>query len=104
MAIMQIKLLSHLKRILSRQSIASIGLYGSMLIYVLLWVFPDYQANFLVAGLVLKAITIPYFLRIGELPVAQEAAFLMVGDVVGITLNLGGAQAAARQCSLIFGF
>lgn len=99
----QSKLLKPLKRILSRQSVASIGLYGSMSIYVLLWVFPGYQANFLIVGFVLKAITIPYFVRIGELPVAQEAAFLMVGDVVGISLNLGAAQLAAQQCRLLFG-
>lgn len=91
------------KRVFARQSVASLGLYGCMLIYVLLWVFPDYQANFLVAGFLLKAVTIPYFLRIGEFPVAQEAAFLMIGDVVGIVLNFGGAQAAAQQCRLLFG-
>lgn len=100
---MRTKLRAILQRTLARQSAAAVGLYGCMLIYVLLWIFPDYQAKFLIVGFVLKAVTIPYFLRIGEWPVAQEAAFLMVGDVLGITLNLGAAEEAARQCRLLFG-
>lgn len=90
-------------RFLSRQSVASVGLYGCMLIYVLLWIFSDYQALFLIVGFGLKAITIPYFLRIGERPVAQEAAFLMVGDVIGIVVNYGNAAAAVNECRLLFG-
>lgn len=94
---------SWLGRFVAQQSVASIGLYGCMLIYVLLWIFSDYQALFLIVGFGLKAITIPYFLRIGERPVAQEAAFLMVGDVIGIVVNYGYAAAAANQCRLLFG-
>lgn len=75
-----------------------------MVIYVLLWIFTDYQAYLLTLGFVLKAITIPYFLRTGERPVAQEAAFLMVADVIGISLNLDAAHAAAMQCRRLFGF
>lgn len=75
-----------------------------MVIYVLLWIFTDYQAYLLTLGFVLKAITIPYFLRIGERPVAQEAAFLMVADVIGISLNLDAAYAASMQCRRLFGF
>ena len=91
------------KTSLANQGVASLGLYGCMAIYVLLWIFTDYQAYLLCIGFVLKAITIPYFLRIGEPAVAQEAAFLMVADVVGITLNLGSALAAANQCRRLFG-
>ena len=89
--------------LLSNQATASVGIYGCMLIYVLLWVFPDYQAGFLVFGSLLKAITIPYFLRINEKPVVQEALFLICGDLIGITLNLGSVQSAAMQCRTIFG-
>lgn len=88
---------------LANQAVASLGLYGCMAIYLLLWIFKDYQAYLLTIGFVLKAITIPYFLRIGERPVALEAAFLMVADVIGITLNLDSASAAASQCRRLFG-
>lgn len=99
---------THLIRVLGRslasQSTASLGLYGCMVVYVLLWIFRDYQAYLLTLGFVLKGVTIPYFHRIGERPVVQEAAFLMVADVVGISLNLGAAQAAASECRRLFGF
>lgn len=74
-----------------------------MATYVLLWIFPDYLANFLVFSFLLKALTIPYFLRIGEKPVVYEAAFLMLGEVIGIVLNSGAAASAAKQCALQFG-
>jgi hypothetical protein len=99
---------THLIRVLGRslasQSIASFGLYSCMVIYVLLWIFRDYQAYLLALGFVLKAVTIPYFHRIGERPVVLESAFLMVADVVGISLNLGAAEAAASECRRLFGF
>jgi hypothetical protein len=50
--------------LIANQATASFGIYGCMVIYVLLWVFPDYQAGFLIFGSLLKAMTIPYFLRI----------------------------------------
>lgn len=90
-------------RWIANQKLANVGIYGSMLIYVLLWIFPDYQAGFLVFGLLMKGVTIPYFLRIDEKPVAQEAMVFMVGDLVGVSLNLGAVQQAASRCGAIFG-
>ena len=88
---------------LANQATASFGIYGCMVIYVLLWVFPDYQAAFLIFGSLLKAITVPYFLRINEKPVVQEALFLICGDMIGITWKLGSVQSAAMHCRQIFG-
>ena len=100
---MQAPLIRLFRSSLANQAVASLGLYGCMAIYVLLWIFTDYQAYLLVIGFVLKGITIPYFLRIGERAVAQEAGFLMAADAIGFSLNLHSAYAAASQCHQLFG-
>jgi hypothetical protein len=101
---LQIKgVLKTLFRLLATQRIASIGIYAGMLQYVLLWVFPAYQAKILLIGLVFWGVRIPYFVRIKERAIVSESVFMFCADLLGVFLNLEGADQAAKECLAIFG-
>jgi len=89
--------------ILATQRVASIGIYLGMLQYTLLWIFPSYQAKVLLFGLVLWGIRIPYFVRIRESAVVSESVFMFCADLLGVFLNLEGADEAVKECLAIFG-
>jgi len=90
-------------RLLATQGVASLGIYAGMLQYVLLWIFPAYQAKILLYGLVFWGLRIPYFVRIKERAVVSESIFMFSADLLGVFLNLEGADQAVKECLAIFG-
>lgn len=81
---------------------ASLAIYAGMIHYLSLWVFPQYQAWLLTAGLFLYVFRVPYFIKIKERAFVAQSVFFFSVEFVGLFLAVQAKGIRLLECYALF--
>lgn len=88
--------------ILASKRSASLAIYGGMIHYLSLWIFPGHQELLLGLGLLLYVFRIPYFIRIRENAFVTQSVFFFGIEFVGLFLAVQAKGIKIPECYALF--